>query len=297
MISFETGYTIVQDITKNSDSTQLTKFKRDINLGYHEALSKISRWFLEETDSTTLDTIDGTQWYDLPVRFLRMKSVKVTVDDQDYVLEEVRNQEDWDDLNALQTTESDIATHFMIRANAGLFQLGLFPVPATDDYDITLVFEAREKDLTADDYDTGTVTVTNEDATVTGSGTTFTKLMEGRMFQSTDLNWYRVKTFTDATHIELATPYEGTTTAGASYIIADTGILPEGFQMIPYYYALFLWFSTQKDPEQIALYKNLYESGIKELQSAWGARSTSHVIRRRTRRKYVHPHRPLTIDS
>lgn len=297
MISFESGYTIVQDISKNTDATQLTKFKRDINIGYHLALSKIGRWFLNETDSTTLDTVDGTQYYDLPSHYLRMQSVTVTVSDQDYVLQEVRSQSDWNELNALQTTESDIATHFFIRANAGRFQLGLFPIPSTDDYDITMVFERREKDLSADDYDTGTVTVTNGDATVTGAGTTFTVLMQGRMFKSADQEWYRIATFTDATHFELATPYEGTTATTQTYTIADVGLLPEGYQMIPYNYALMMWFSQQKDPQQIALYKNLFDEGIRDLQSAWGARTGSSVIRSRSRRKYVHPHRPLTITA
>jgi hypothetical protein len=296
MKTFQDIYEDVQRISKNSDTTQLTYFKRWINEGYHNALGKIGRWFLDETDGTTLDTVDGTQFYNLPVHFLRMKTVIVTISDIKYVLEEVPSQQEWDDLNALQTTESDIPTHFFIRANAGRFQLGLFPVPATSGYDITMVFERREKDMSAANYTTGTVTVTNADATVTGATTAFTKFMEGRMFQtSTDLNWYKIITFTSTTVLELATPFEGTTAAGASFVIGEVPLIPEDFQTIPRDYALLMWFSQEKDTDGIALYKNLYENGIKELQSAWGARSTNNVLGSRTRRRYVHPHRPLTM--
>lgn len=69
-------------------------------------------------------------------------------------------------------------------------------------------------------YNTGTVTVTLNSTTVTGSGTTFTAAMVGRQFKvGTSSPIYTIAQYTSATSIELDLVYGGTTTAGASYII------------------------------------------------------------------------------
>ena len=66
-------------------------------------------------------------------------------------------------------------------------------------------------------YDTGTVTVTNGDATVIGNGTAWTSDMEGSTFISTDGNYYVVDSVTDATRLELSVVYEGGTLSAQSY--------------------------------------------------------------------------------
>ncbi len=77
-------------------------------------------------------------------------------------------------------------------------------------------------------YSTGTVTVVNGDATVTGSSTVWTASMVGRKFRKvSDNQWYVIKTFTSATSIELDRPYEGTGSAGSEYsIFKDTYRVP-----------------------------------------------------------------------
>lgn len=78
------------------------------------------------------------------------------------------------------------------------------------------------------DYTTGTVTVDVTTGAVTGSGTTFTSSMVGRGFKATGhTQWYRVKTFTDATSIvieddkdDITSAYTGGAIgAGATYTI------------------------------------------------------------------------------
>jgi len=75
-------------------------------------------------------------------------------------------------------------------------------------------------------YTTGTVAV-DVSGNVTGSGTTFTAAMVGRGFQASgQTSWYRVATFTDATHITITddlseiTQYTGgVISGGTSYTI------------------------------------------------------------------------------
>ena len=78
------------------------------------------------------------------------------------------------------------------------------------------------------DYTTGTVTVDVTTGAVTGSGTTFTSGMVGKPFKATGHSaWYRVKTFTDTTHIVIEDDKDDETSAytggaigsGASYTI------------------------------------------------------------------------------
>ena len=83
------------------------------------------------------------------------------------------------------------------------------------------------------DYTTGTVTITNTTGAVVGSGTTFTSGMVGKPFKATGHSkWYRVKTFTDSTHITIendsddeTSSYDGGDISGASYTIQANTVL------------------------------------------------------------------------
>jgi hypothetical protein len=69
-------------------------------------------------------------------------------------------------------------------------------------------------------YETGTVSVTNASATVTGSGTTFTSGMVGRKIRVNSENaYYRIKTFVSTTELTLEVNYQGSTATGETYSI------------------------------------------------------------------------------
>ena len=73
---------------------------------------------------------------------------------------------------------------------------------------------------TVAEYTTGTVSVTDGSATVTGTGTTFTAGMVGRKFRvSGGTASYTIKTFISTTVIVLDQTFQGTTNAAASYTI------------------------------------------------------------------------------
>lgn len=67
-------------------------------------------------------------------------------------------------------------------------------------------------------YTTGTVTLTNASNTVTGSGTAWTSSMKGQKFYD-GLYYYKIASVASATSLILTQPYQGTTTAGVSYLI------------------------------------------------------------------------------
>lgn len=68
-------------------------------------------------------------------------------------------------------------------------------------------------------YETGTVTVTQDSKTITGSGTTWTRDMEGSFFQVGSGETYEIRTFVSATSLTLAIPYQFTTASAQDYTI------------------------------------------------------------------------------
>lgn len=90
----------------------------------------------------------------------------------------------------------------------------------------------RGQFLIAQEYNTGTVTVTRGSFTVVGAGTTFTSDMVGRQFRvGLQTPIYTVAVFTDATHIDLTEPYGGSTISGVTYSIYNAYVtVPSDFQ-------------------------------------------------------------------
>jgi hypothetical protein len=110
----------------------------------------------------------------------------------------------------------------LIQQNAGLLK------EAVDAYVLGLYGKVAAGNRVGTDYTTGTVTVTTGTGAVVGVGTTFTAAMVGRGFKAAGMTaWYRVKTYTDATHIvieddldDVASQYTGGAIgAGATYTI------------------------------------------------------------------------------
>ena len=69
-------------------------------------------------------------------------------------------------------------------------------------------------------YETGTVTVTNNSKTVTGSGTTFTTAMVGRKIRVAGQNaYYRIASYVSGTEITLENIFQGDTASAQTYSI------------------------------------------------------------------------------
>ena len=69
-------------------------------------------------------------------------------------------------------------------------------------------------------YETGTVSVTNGSATITGSGTTFTAAMVGRKFRvGSQSAFYIISAFVSTTEVTLETTFQGTTASAQTYSI------------------------------------------------------------------------------
>jgi len=93
-----------------------------------------------------------------------------------------------------------------------------------DAYNLAFYADTAAGNVVGTDYTTGTVTVTATTGAVVGNGTTFTSAMVGCGFKAaTHTNWYRVKTYTNATSIVIeddkddeASAYTGVAVAGST---------------------------------------------------------------------------------
>lgn len=75
-------------------------------------------------------------------------------------------------------------------------------------------------DIVSAVYSTGTVDVTNGDATVSGTGTDFTKCAAGDVFWiDGGTRYYAIDSITNGTELELTVDYEGSTDTGKTYYI------------------------------------------------------------------------------
>lgn len=144
-------------------------------------------------------------------------------------------------------------------------------------------YKIRLRDLSQADYTTGTVSATNGSATITGSGTAFIPDMVGRWIRLTaptgDEQWYQIGAYVSATELTLLNKYTGINASGASFTIGEMPILPEDYQDLALYRALWIYFnSIVPNPTQAKLYKDLYEEGYAMLNSEYGSKTTSPVL-------------------
>lgn len=116
-------------------------------------------------------------------------------------------------------------------------------------------YEYVKKITPMSDYSTGTVTVTNGDATVTGADTTWTSSMVGRYLRvdnngiGDSSKWYQIASVTSGTELELSSTWEEATEGTMDYHIsmAPTAF-PSEFHEFILYEALTLIAGEQADP-------------------------------------------------
>jgi len=286
MIIWDDALTISQKLGQDTNSANTTFMNTLMNQGYKEILAELGRPVTEKTKTTV--TVAGQRGYQMPADFNWLKSIKVTVGSTNYTPDEEESQEQWD-YRTFQTRNGDIPEAFFVRPRFGFggTEVQLDPVPSSNGNTITVVYEAIDKDLSVAKYTTGTVALTNGSATVTGSGTTFTRAMVGRYFQVTDADgdglWYKVSGYTSATVITLENYYQGTTDASNTYQIAEAFGLPEDLHMLPIYYAVWHYSLFRRDKTRADEYAAYYTIGLASAKRRYGTKSRSNIIKGRGR--------------
>lgn len=280
MESWQTMYTRFQSMAQDQDSSHLTLGKQNINIGIK--ILEVDMGMPSLQAERTYSTLTSTNAYPLPENFKDLDQLYVTdASGSRFYADREYSEDAWKQymLRPNQTT-GDQLTNVFVRPGIGKFEV--FPLFATASLTMTMIYTAISKDLSANDYTTGTITtLANGGTAITFSGTTLTAAMVGRWIKTDDGKWYKLATFTDTTHMTLLHPYQGTAiSAGTStFTIGEIPRIPEGTHITPVYFALWQHFlGVKRDPEMAKLYKGLWDEGRAWAIEAFGNRYSSGVI-------------------
>ena len=276
------------------DSTLGNFFDRNLGPKYQLILAELTDHKTQPPPKTASTVVDKV-YYHYPPDVVDIENVQVTVNSVKYPLETVHSQSVWNWLNSLTIQTSAIPQFVFPRRD----DFGIWPTPQ-DAYTITFDYHMRDRNLTVADYTTGTVTVTQNSATITGSGTTFTANMVGRWFQVTtntlDSYWYRISAYTSATVITLESVYEGASGSGLSYKIGESMETPEETHILLADAVTSAWYAgPAQDITKATWWNNVFwtgdgnnnsrslantNGGLLGAKKRYASRSNSRVIRR-----------------
>lgn len=255
MLIWDDAQTICQDWSGDSSAATLTKFKRYMNLGYKDILHTFGGEEGEDVRTTT--TLSGSRAIKLPPNYIRIHTVVAIVGNQEYPIYPEESQEAWTE-RVYNNRSSSRPTTYFIRPRFGVAgtELLLDPIPSNSTTTIKIYYSANARDLANDQYTTGTVAVTNDSPTVTGTGTVFSQAMEGRYFrvggENGDGMWYRITDYVSGTSITLENDWQSYNISGKSFVIAEAFALPEDLQMAPIYYAMWHYYAgDRKDRDEM----------------------------------------------
>lgn len=272
MLTYTTRRNLFGKLSSDSGSANLTVGDTLMNEGDRKVITYKPWGFREKT--ITKSTIASQQFYSIGNG--RVRNVTVTIGSTKYTPREVKTRDNWDRLNQ-STSLSNTPEYYFV----GDGRVGFYPTPSSSTASaITVNLLQGHKDLSIADYSTGTITTTSS-TTITGSSTVWTSQMAGRWIRITDSDtantgdgqWYEISSVTSTTVLELVSPYLGTaiTAGSAAYVIGQSSIIPEDFQMISLHYALEQYFSyIQPEKDRAALAKQNFAEGLKALQIEYG---------------------------
>jgi hypothetical protein len=288
------NYCVDPQITSTTALSDTKTFiKKEINNQVRLIYNKLGLHKVQKQQ--TAATVSGQQFYHLPPDFVSVETLTHAVGGVTYPLQSVESAESWTYLNQVDFSGSIIPQFYFVRRD----DFGIWPEPTTSDETITLDYNYLLRDMSNEDDTDGTVSVTQNSTTVTGSSTTFTAGMVGRWFKANDDgDWYRISAFTSTTDITLETSFEGASVSGSNFVIGESPEIPmETHQYIPYGTAATYFATIRRDPKQAQAMSNYFWTGdfsnySRKLRDAAGGlnaiinryrsrgRSNSQIVRR-----------------
>lgn len=220
-------------------------------------------------------------YYQMPEDAIRIKSLTVTVGSIIYPLTEIVDEEQWQMLN-MRSQTSTVPEFYFVR---GSDEYGIWPIQSSVNTG-TITFEARMRDMTADDYSTGTIQVVANSAAVVGTATVFTAAMVGRTLfvdptgGTGDGSGYKIAGFTDTTHITLENNYAGASASGQAYLIGQVPDIPDEFHEALIDYGAYRYYRRRRDLQTAKDLKAAFDEAVILCQENYSSKSSSQYFRR-----------------
>lgn len=281
MLSFSDVRTTIQDLISDTTTAVQTDTDRYYNQGVKDVRTKLGGIYVLE-DRFNFTTVIGTQYYDLPVDFLRSKKVTVEMGDRIYTLGEIKDYDYWNMINDTVGNTGDPPESYFIRYIAGWPEIGFYPIPATasDTDGVVIDYIADPPDLSAADVTVTVAGFTNASPTVIDSE--FTAVMAGRWLKPDvatggDGNWYKIASISAGVSATLEKNYEGLTDTSVTCTVAQVALLPKNAHMLPCYFAAAHYYMSKRMGGEADRYWALYNGGIRDLLISWRKKGASQV--------------------
>jgi hypothetical protein len=295
MLTFEQIGDEVAAQVEDDSATTRTLIDRAINQGMQKFGAILNREW--RNDEVIFSTVANQQYYQMPESGIRVKTIVITIGGVAYPLIEISDRDTWNELNR-RTETSDVPEFYHVK---GADQFGIWPTPSSSTSDAgRLMFEARMRRMSQNDYTTGTISVTNSSVAIVGAGTTFTAQMVGRTLLIEDAGdqdgiGYKVSAFTDTTNFSVENKYGGLSGSGKSYRIGEVPDLPEEYHESLVDYGCYRVYRRRRDRGLAADAKAAFDESIAQCEASYSSMSASQYSRavrisgalyRRSRRDY-----------
>lgn len=269
MKSYTTLLNLYQSLTNNIQTDNQTFGAQMLNDSIRTIYNlRTGKWWFLEAERTVL-TVANQEGYQVPNIFRKVMDLRVAVGNVVYIPEAVFDPDHWKLVIAARMGYSDVPLFWYRQGQQVLIR----PIPATTGNSIVFRGRVQPPDLAIADYVTGTVTTATVGLqAIVGTGTVWTKDMIGRSIRITqttatnggDGEWYEIGGWTDATHISLLKPYEGTSiVAGtAAYNIGQMSLIPQAYDVAPVYRAVALYWANNGDIARTNQYWRMYDGGV-----------------------------------
>lgn len=234
------------------------------------------KWPFLETEETVA-TVASQEYVQLPNNIRRVISYRYTdgvdpLTDSTFIPRMVFDPLAWETILAARLGTSNWPWFAYQRDTRLFFQ----PIPASTGNTVSIRGRVNIKDLSIADVTSVTVTTATTDSTELVVSGGMTADFVGRWIRITEITaanggdgyWYQIGSFTDATHIGLVKPYQGTSiVAGtAACTIGQMSVLPEAYDIAPVYRATALYWGINNPANpniQLSnMYWRLYDGGV-----------------------------------
>lgn len=235
--------------------------KREINNTNTYLFSLLNKYKLQPPPYTE-STVANQVYYNFRPGLSKLTSLTVNTGTYKPPLRIVESEDEW---NRLQQVPSVSGWPMAVFPRRDTY--GIYPTPQAV-YTMTLTGLWIPVNMTASDYATGTIAITNGSPNIVGTTTAFTASMVGRWIVATDShgvpngNFYRIASFTDTTHIAVDRNVIDTTASGLTFIIGQSPEIPEELhEFIPYRVGAAYYGLRRRDPKMAQSLLNYFYTG------------------------------------
>lgn len=214
------------NLVGSNDANILADFQSNLGSRYQLIFAKLQNYKTQQQFTAT--TIANQQFYSLPPQTVNIDSVIITVGAVNYPLQIINSQKNWDQLNAILIQASALPQFIFPRKD----DFGVWPIPQ-DAYVLTFNQWSKDRNMLVEDYDIGTVQVTQNSITLLGTNTVWTAGMVGRWVTITDTSvngegyWYRITAVSDVDSLSMNAPWFGDNNSALTYRIGEVPEIPE----------------------------------------------------------------------